>query len=134
MEKRVKQVPIYKEVQTGTQDVEVYVTSDGSEFVNEHQANEHEFRLKIKERDIRNIPYHATMFYFENEGQIEKWASQWNQDYVSLSFDPSELQYPNWFVIYIEEEDLDDYMTCYSISTLDEYKRLLIEKLDELTK
>jgi hypothetical protein len=134
MEKRIKQIPIIEEVQTGIQELEVYVTSDEHEFVNEHQANEHEFRLSIKEKEIRNIPYHATLFYIENEEQVNKWLARWDENYTQVTFDPSELQHPNWFVIYVDDEDLDDYMTVYSIKTLDDYKKFLSEQLDKLTK
>ncbi|RNB59434.1 hypothetical protein EDM57_04640 [Brevibacillus gelatini] len=134
MEKKSKQIPIYEEkkVQVGTKEVDIWVTLDGSEFYNPSQAEDHEFKLKIKERQVF-LPYDVKIYYFENENQVKEWIERLDDGYHQALFDKSNYNYPNWFVIY-DVSGEHDWMTYYDMKPLEDFKHFIIQEIDKLTE
>lgn len=136
MEKQTRQLPVYEkqEVQVGTRDIDVWVTSDGQEFYHDWQAAQHEYRLEVKQKEI-SLPYDASLYYFENKEQVVK-AIEKLGSYATQQFDEETYSYPNWFVMYCtgQSDDHEDYQTYYDMKYFDDFKVYVNELLENAMK
>lgn len=131
MEKRTKQLPVYEEqqVQVGVRELDVWVTSDGNEFYHEDQAENHEYKLKVKQKGI-GLPFDPYLYYFESKEQAME-AVKRKGNYSVQEFDEELFSYPDWFVIYdSSDNDEDDYYNHYDMKTFDEFKVFVMELLE----
>ena len=133
MEIKIVQKPVYeyKEVQVGIEDTKIWIAKDGTEFSSQNQAEDHEFHLSIKNKVV-NLPYYASICYFENQEQVKTYMEKQGSYSVAV-FDPAEHNYPNWFVICETEGEEDDegYYTYFDMKPFDDFVGDLIQKLEE---
>jgi hypothetical protein len=133
MEKKVVQQAVYeyKKVQVGIEDKEVWIANDGTEFHHKQHAEDHEFHLSIKSKVV-NLPYYASICYFENQEQVKTYMEKQGSYSVAV-FEPAEHSYPNWFAIFETEwdDDGDGYYTYFDMKHFDDFTGDLIQKLEE---
>lgn len=109
-----------------------YITEDGQEFTNRHQALVHEGEL-IKARDPRNIPedyielfnddhYGARIYYFKTEDDLH-YVGQ--TEWIHYTF--YDKFKPGWYMaVYNDGGDGYDY---YDVSNFDDYRKQMRECL-----
>lgn len=134
MEKKIIQKPVYetRQVQVGIEDKEVWVTSDGREFFNQEQAEDHESKLLTNERNI-HFPYYVRMYYFCSKEQVSDWKKKQGSHTV-MKFDEFDFQYPNWFVIYDTTGEDEDYYEYYDMKHFDDFEGYVVSLMQDAKK
>lgn len=133
MQKKIIEEPIYQTVQTGVSQKEIWVTSDGTEHENEKYAEHFEFyKCKIKQRGF-DIPDRVAVMDLYCLEDLERYEKDYTYNIDTFHYDKTKLTFPNTYVLYEtldEVEDDHDYgLHCV---TLDEYKKYVNEKLNEI--
>jgi hypothetical protein len=122
--------PIFKKVQTGEQNVEVWITSDGREHEDEEWAKQYEILdLKLNRRYLPDIFSNVEILDFNS---IEEFKQYEEYKYDPIKYDIEKLTFPNCYVFYhLDISGDDDYYPeyidhCVSIA---EYKQMILDSL-----
>lgn len=138
----------YQSVQTGTKQIEIWITEDGRRFTNKDQAEKHDFLWKVKWKHKNPNLHHnpETLEFFSLE-DVERYQNIYDWD-SPLSTAIEDFQYPIKVISFEEyigcdcepknEEDTD-YCDCSheethvtKLVTVEEYKRMLIEHIETI--
>jgi len=151
--KEIETILVYenKQIQTGIQEIENWVTSDGRKFKAEEAAEAHEFNWRVSDQhknpNLHNDPEIFEFKSLEDALRMDtyRWSNGYN--YVSKNYVLEKLLYPNKFVRYEEfigcncnQADYEyGYCDCSNaaqskvhIVTLDEYKKMMLEHIESL--
>jgi hypothetical protein len=137
MEKKIINEPIFETVQTGVNEKEVWVTSDGQQFDNENSAEYHKYyNCNLNERSF-DIPYRVIIYDFHCKEDLERYEKDHTSDISYYKYDKNILTFPNTYVLYEvdESEDSDEWSypewSLYCV-TLEEYKQYVNAKMNEI--
>lgn len=142
MEKKIVEVPKFETIQTGVDVKEVWVTSDGRQFDYQKDAESHEFyHCKIRLRGIETLPVDNILIVdLENIGDLYKFEARYTYNEQLKEYDPSAFKFPNTFVYYerytcegCDSYDGSEYDTHLYCVTLEEYKKMLLECIENLS-
>jgi len=134
MEKKIKYVPVFKEVPDGTKSIEIFVTKDNLEFLSEEEAIKYEAKLlkeedfikKFKKRRVSVCDLNYDVIFIENldKDSIDEICSRYN--YLRSSDLKVGLNL-------IHEDDSSDYLYQF-VDTLDGLIKNLETDLSDLKK
>lgn len=142
------ELPTYENVQSGTYIETKWETSDGIQFENKNSAQSHEFYLTVVKKRGHDLPVNRVqLFDFRELSDLEKYEKDFMGSKHIIMYDKNTLTFPNTYVtyethLYGNDEETNDFsydpweedhrIYTYFV-TLDEYKRLLIDSVNNLS-